>query len=138
VCSTARKKSAAVPPGRLRPRAREKSFLRRRDLDLGRAWKENRKVVALVILAGFTVLVMLAAVFGEQGVLRVRHLRKERLVLEGRVSLLEGETERLRQEVSRMRTNPFTYEKAARERLGFGKEGEVVYDFREDPLQPQR
>jgi len=94
--------------------------------------------VALVVLGGFTVLVLLTAVFGEQGVLRVRHLKKERGMLKERVSSLEAEAEGLRQEVRSMRTDPFPYEKAARERLGYGKSGEFVYDFRTDPLEGPR
>jgi cell division protein FtsB len=103
---------------------------------LRRSWRENRKVVALVMLAAFTVLVLLASVFGEQGVLRVRHLKQDRSLLEEGVSSLGVEAEALRREVRNMRTGPLPYEKAARERLGYGKPGEVVYDFRTDPLDP--
>jgi cell division protein FtsB len=110
--------------------------LRRRDLDLRRSWRENRKLVALAMLAAFTVLVLLAAVFGEQGVLRVRHQKQERLLLEERVSSLQVETEGLRQEVRSMQADSLPYERAARERLGYGKPGEFVYDFRADPLEP--
>lgn len=131
-----RNRSAGKPAGRLRPRGGKKSFLRRRDLDLRRSWKENRKLVALMMLAGFTVLVLLTAVFGEQGALRVRHQRQERLVLEERVSSLQGEAEELRREVRSMRADALPYEKAARERLGYGKPGEFVYDFRPNPLEP--
>jgi cell division protein FtsB len=103
---------------------------------LRRSWRENRKLVALVMLAAFTVLVVMASVFGEQGVLRVRHLKQERSLLEEGVSSLEVEAEALRREVRNMRTDPLSYEKAARERLGYGKPGEIVYDFRVDPLEP--
>ena len=92
--------------------------------------------MALAMLGAFTVLVLLAAVFGEQGVLRVRHQKQERRLLGERVSSLEIEAEVLRQEVRSMRADPLPYEKAARERLGYGKAGEFVYDFRADPLEP--
>jgi len=135
VKGTTRKKPAGEPAGRPRSRGGKKSFLRRRDLDLRRSWRENKKLVALVMLAGFTVLVLLTAVFGEQGVLRVRHQKQERRLLEERVSSLEVETDGLRREVRSMRADPLSYEKAARERLGYGKPGEFVYDFRADPLE---
>jgi len=133
---TARNRTAGEPAGRPRSRGGKKSFLRRRDLDLRRSWRENRKLVGLLMLAAFTLLVLLAAVFGEQGVLRVRHLKQERRLLEERVSSLGVEAEGLRREVRSMRADPLPYEKAARERLGYGKPGEFVYDFRADPLDP--
>jgi cell division protein FtsB len=94
--------------------------------------------VALVALAVFTVLVLLTAVFGEQGMLKVRHLKQEHSDLEERISLLDGETAELRGKVRAIRFDPFPYEKAARERLGYAKPGEVVYDFRSDPLEAPR
>lgn len=94
--------------------------------------------MALVVLAGFTVLVLLTAVFGEQGMLRVRQLNQERSELEERIALLDAETAELRGKVHMMKTDPFPYEKAARERLGYARPGEVVYDFRSDPLEPPR
>ena len=65
-------------------------------------------------------------------------MKKERRLLEEKVSSLEAETEGLRLEVRNMRSHPFPYEKAARERLGYGRPGEVVYDFRTDPLESPR
>ena len=77
----------------------------------------------------------LAALFGQQGLLKVRELEKEKLDLEERVVALQEKTERLRREVRSMQTDPFLYEKLARERLGLVKPGEVVYDFRADPFE---
>jgi cell division protein FtsB len=112
--------------------------LRRRDLDLRRSWRQNRSRVALVVLACFTVLVLLTAVFGEQGMLRVRHLNQERSDLQERIARLDAETADLRGKVRVMQSDPFPYEKAARERLGYARPGEVVYDFRSDPLGAPR
>ncbi|MFC1657584.1 septum formation initiator family protein, partial [Candidatus Moduliflexota bacterium] len=81
---------------------------------------------------------LLAAVFGEQGVLKVRYLAGEREELEDRVAAIEEETRDLRGRVLSMQNDPFLYEKAARERLGLVKQGEVVYDFRSDPLDEDR
>ncbi len=98
----------------------------------------SRKLIALAFLLGLTLVALLAAVFGEQGVLKVRHLGAEKEELEGRVAAIEEETRDLRGRVLSMQNEPFLYEKAARERLGLVKQGEVVYDFRFDPLDADR
>jgi len=91
-------------------------------------------LVVLVFLGGFTLVVMMAAVFGDQGMLKIRHMERERTAMREWVTVLEEETMELRHQVAGMQTDPFFYEKAARERLGLAKKGEVIYDFRADPL----
>lgn len=109
-------------------RRRKESFLRRK---LGR----KRHLATLLVLGGLTAYLLLVAVFGEQGLLKVRQLRRERIELEERVAALQAETAELRSDVRGMQSDPFLYEKAAREQLGLVKPGEVVYDFRPDPLE---
>ena len=91
-------------------------------------------LVVCVFLGCFTVVVMMAAVFGDQGMLKIRHMESERAAMKEWVAALEEETINLRHQVVGMQTDPFFYEKAARERLGLAKRGEVIYDFRADPL----
>ena len=91
-------------------------------------------LVVYIFLGGFTLTVMMAAVFGDQGMLKIRELERERAAMKEWVAVLEEETMSLRHQVVGMQTDPFFYEKAARERLGLAKRGEVIYDFRADPL----
>jgi cell division protein FtsB len=91
-------------------------------------------MVFCVFLGCFTLVVLMAAVFGDQGMLKIRYLARERTAMLDRVAALEEETTNLRHQVVGMQTDPFFYEKAARERLGLVKRGEVIYDFRADPL----
>lgn len=98
------------------------------------SWRQRKGLVALAAIAGFSFLLFLTALFGEQGLLRVRQLEGERSNLERRIALLEEETGALRDEVHRFKKEPFAYESLARERLGLVMPGEVVYDFRTDPL----
>ena len=49
--------------------------------------------------------------------------------LQGEIRDLEGANEGLREEISRINHDPFMIEKLARERLGFVKEGEIVYQL---------
>jgi cell division protein FtsB len=121
-----------------RSKRRRKGFLKRGNLDLRGSWRRKKGFLAFAILGGVTALLLLSALFGEQGFLKVRHLENERAELEEKVAVLEGETRSLRGEIRGMRSDPFLYEKAARERLGLVKPGEVVYDFRDDPLEAGR
>jgi len=128
------------PSGRpaKRLKRRRKGFLTRGDLNLRGSWRRQKGFLAFAILGGVTALLLLSALFGEQGFLKVRHLEKERAELEEKVATLENETRGLRGEVRGMQSDPFLYEKAARERLGLVKPGEVVYDFRDNPLEAGR
>ena len=113
----------------------KRRFLRRGDIAIGFPWFQKKGLVACLVLLGFTLLVFLASVFGEQGVLKVRQMNVERTNLERQVAELERETDRLKEQVQEMQSNTYPYESAARERLGMVHPGEVVYDFRSDPLE---
>ena len=115
-------------------RKSKKRFFRPADAGCRRPWQPTRCKAAFLLLAGFSLLVLMAAVFGQQGMLKVRELEKEKAALEERGAELGEKTDRLRLEVRDMQTDPFLYEKLARERLGLVKPGEVVYDFREEPF----
>jgi cell division protein FtsB len=78
---------------------------------------------------------MLMTVFGEQGIFKVRQLRQDRGVLEAKISEAERETAELRRRIQTLRSGPAPYERAAREQLGLVKPGEIVYDFRTNPLR---
>ena len=112
----------------------KKRFFRPADAGCRRPWQPTRGKAAFLLISGFSLLVLLSAVFGQQGMLKVRELEKEEAVLAARVVELQEKTDRLRGKVRDMQTDPFLYEKLARERLGLVKPGEVVYDFREEPF----
>lgn len=48
------------------------------------------------------------------------------------VEALEKENSRLRAEIQKIMDNPVFVEKVAREELGMGKPGEIVYRFRDE------
>lgn len=79
-------------------------------------------------------LLMLMTVFGEQGIFRVRRLERDRVMLEEKIATAEKESAELRRRIQALKSGPAPYEKAAREQLGLVRPGEVVYDFRTDPL----
>ncbi len=49
------------------------------------------------------------------------------------IALLAAENAALREEIHHLETDPFALEQLARERLGYAKEGETVYQFVESP-----
>jgi len=116
-------------------RGRRYGSPRRKESGLRGRWGQRRSLVTFLVLGGLTAYLLLVAVFGEQGLLKVRQLDREKTELEERVAALDAETAVLRSEVRGIQSDPFLYEKAAREQLGLVKPGEIVYDFRTDPLE---
>jgi len=49
------------------------------------------------------------------------------------IALLEEKNTALREEIHNLESDPFALEQLARERLGYAKEGETVYQFVESP-----
>jgi cell division protein FtsB len=84
-------------------------------------------------LLAFVLLVL--SVFGEQGIFRIRQLGRDRVLLEQKVRSIESDSAALARQLRVMKEGRAPYELAAREKLGLVKPGEVVYDFREDPLK---
>jgi cell division protein FtsB len=86
-------------------------------------------------MGGFAFVLLVLSVFGDQGVFRIRLLARDRFVLEQKVQAIESDNEVLRRKLRDMKEGRASYELAAREKLGLVKPGEIVYDFRTDPLQ---
>ncbi len=84
----------------------------------------------------FALLVL--SVFGDQGLFRIRLLARDREVLEQKVRGIENDNAALRRKLRDMKDGGGSYELAAREKLGLVKPGEIVYDFRSDPLNARK
>ena len=74
-------------------------------------------------------IVMLAAVTGERGYRDVRMQRARLSKLRAEVSSLHRENVRLLEEVRDLRKDPYVIERIARERLGYARPGEIVFQF---------
>jgi cell division protein FtsB len=79
-------------------------------------------VAVLAVAAGL-------AVYGGNGVLRVRAIRAEIQALEREVSSLRERSDKLAATVDKLRNDPAYIEKLAREDLGYVREGETVLKF---------
>ncbi len=81
------------------------------------------------VVAGVLALLLGAAVFGDNGVLRLWRLRTEVETLHRDVQTLEAENERLSRAIADLRNDPAVVERIAREELGLVRPGERVLRF---------
>ena len=92
----------------------------------------------LCVMGVFAFVLLILSVFGDQGIFRIRLLARDLVALEQKVRDIESDNASLRRELREMKEGRASYELAAREKLGLLKPGEVVYDFRNNPLDPGR
>jgi cell division protein FtsB len=69
------------------------------------------------------------ALYGGVGVVRVRAMQQEIRRLEGEVTTLRAQTEKLTTTIDKLRHDPAYIEKLAREDLGYVREGDTVLKF---------
>ncbi len=94
--------------------------------------ERRQRVGRLVTLAvGVPLLVVLAGalVFGERGLWRVAGMADHQRQLKRDIATIEAENAALRNDISHLKSDPLTIESIARERLGMGRKGEIVYYF---------
>ena len=103
----------------------------------GLPWRQHRGLMVLCLMGVFAFVLLVLSVFGDQGVFRIRQLARDRVVLEQKVRATESDNAKLRLQLRDMKEGRASYEIAAREKLGLVKPGEIVYDFRNDPLSPR-
>jgi cell division protein FtsB len=99
------------------------------------AWRRHSGLTVLAGVAGFALLLLVLSVFGDQGIFRIRRLARDRVLMEEKVAAVERDNAALRRQLEDLRQGRGSSELAAREKLGLVKPGEVVYDFRADPLR---
>lgn len=98
------------------------------------AWRRHSGLTVLGVSGGLALLLLVLSVFGDQGIFRIRRLARDRALMEEKVAEVERDTAALRRRLEDLRQGRGSSELAAREKLGLVKPGEVVYDFRTDPL----
>lgn len=100
----------------------------------GLPWRQHRGLVVLCLMGVCAFVLLVLSVFGDQGIFRIRLLARDRVAMEQRVQEVESDNARLRRQLRDTKEGRAFYELAAREKLGLVKPGEVVYDFRTNPL----
>jgi cell division protein FtsB len=79
-------------------------------------------VLAVLLLMGL-------AIYGWQGVVRLRHMREQLQALERDNAALRQQAERLTQAIDRLRNDPAYLERIAREERGMARPGETILKF---------
>lgn len=92
---------------------------------------------AQVVGAGACVWLLTALLFGEMGLPRYLAMRTHATQLQGELSALRGGNAQLRADIARLQRDPAKIEQLARERLGFVRKGETVYQLSPDPSKKQ-
>ena len=104
----------------------------------GRQWLDwQRRMVtgAQYVGAGACVLLLLALCFGQMGLLQYFSMRDHAQQLELEIQDLQRTTRTLRSDIDRLERDPVKIEQLARERLGYVRKGETVYQLIPDPSQ---
>jgi len=86
-------------------------------------------VVALILF-------IVAAIFGDHGLIHLLRMRGEQQELEHVTFDLQQRNEQLRQQIRRLQSDDWYIEKLARERLGLVKKDEVLYRVPAAPAPP--
>ena len=83
-------------------------------------------------------MLVLMAVFHENGILNAYHLEQEQLKMKNENEILRARNEKFRLEIDALKSDPYEIEKIARERLNLIKPGDQVYYIvqTKNPLTP--
>lgn len=81
------------------------------------------------ILAGILICIALLmhGIFGENGLLTLRQKRHDYQSLHQQIQQIQQENQALQKEVQRLKTDPSTIERYAREELHMARQGEIIY-----------
>lgn len=98
----------------------------------GRIEKKKKKLIArLLFLIGilFALTLLVKAFVGERGFIGLLKIKSEYASILNEVNQLKGENARLEMDIERLKNDKYYQEKLAREKMGFIREGEVVFLF---------
>jgi cell division protein FtsB len=99
-------------------------------------WQRRMAVAGQVAGIGACLWLVVALVYGDMGLLQYLAMREYADRLEGELSALRGETTALQKDITRLQHDPAKIEQLARERLGYVRKGETVYQL--NPHQTDR
>jgi cell division protein FtsB len=74
-------------------------------------------------------------IFGPNGILALRHQRKELETLQQKIQQLQQENEQLERQIKALRSDPKAIERLAREQMRMARPGEIIYTLPENTPQ---
>lgn len=81
------------------------------------------------------VVLVVASFFGEMSIPKYLEMRKNAQALELEIQAMAKANAELRTDIGRLQSDPARIEEIARERLGFVRKGETVYQVVDEPVK---
>ena len=100
-------------------------------------WRRRMVIVAQVLGAGACLWLLITLFFGEMALPRYLSMRNHAGHLERELSALREANASLRDDIARLQHDPAKIEQLARERLGYVRKGETVYQLSPSPRKKQ-
>lgn len=94
-----------------------------------RLWRPAGTVIAV----GLALLVTWHVIYGKHGISVWQQKRAEDRQLQQQIKDLQQENTQMRKQIERLKSDPDTIEREAREKLHYAKPGEVIYTLPEQP-----
>ena len=85
----------------------------------------SQKIILLSL--GFFMLLMVMAVFHENGILNAYRFEQEQVKMKEENEGLRRQNDLLKEEITSLKSDPYAIEKIAREKLNLAKSGDQVY-----------
>ena len=85
----------------------------------------SQKIILLSL--GFFMLLMLMAIFHENGILNAYRFEQEQVKMKQENEGLRRQNALLKEEIVSLKSDPYTIEKIAREKLNLAKPGDQIY-----------
>lgn len=82
-----------------------------------------------LIPGGVILFILFFTVFGERGLLRIYHLKREKQDIQQRFEQMKAENDKLRREIEALKTDRRYLESIARKDFGLVRPNEMIYQF---------
>lgn len=90
----------------------------------------RKRIVAIGILIILLIIYL-------PGYSKLQELKAKNIALLNRIEELKGQNLRLTQQIERLENDPFYIEKKARDKMGIGKKGEIIYKVVDNSEEPK-
>ena len=95
--------------------------------------QKRRRFILLAVAGFFTVYFIFSFIFGDAGLLSYFRMQRTRGRLNHEIEELRQKNDELRNQIESLRSDPHYIEQIAREQLGLVKDGEIIYQFNDNP-----